>query len=226
MILDIIWAGAQHVCGVKVPKNASRRAEHVRVRWLAMYAAKQRGFSLISIGKFFGMHHTNVMHGVAGFEKLGLFELSSELKALEAYIEDPPEHPIEHFVERKAVREKLPKERNGITLHFVIHTLQDDKVVEVDGYIQTGEYESGSLGEVFVKCGKQGGPQALLDSWGLSTSFAIQYGAPIEELLGKFVASHFEPSGAVTGVEGIKRCSSPLDLVSRWLLSKYGKRES
>ena len=94
MILDTIWAGAQHVCGVEVPKNSSRRAEHVRVRWLAMYVARRRGFSFADIGRFFGMHHTNVMHGVLSAEQL---DLNSRERAELSAGTDPVNHP-KHYI--------------------------------------------------------------------------------------------------------------------------------
>lgn len=127
------------------------------------------------------------------------------------------------------VRRRLPDERRGRTLHFVIqHAVRqsDDDVnplfdvVPVDGYVQTGEYEDGSLGEVFVKVGKSGDYHAVLDQWAVSTSVALQHGAPMAELLRKFVGARFEPSGP-TNVPGVRSCTSPLDLVARWLLACY-----
>lgn len=126
----------------------------------------------------------------------------------------------------RGMREKLSETREGLTLHFAITTLAEDgTLAEVDGYVQTGVYEDGRLGELFLKVGKSGDAIAVMDQWAISTSVALQYGAPIDVLLGKFVGTRFEPSGAVRGVEGILRCTSPLDLVARWLLVKYGPKD-
>jgi ribonucleoside-diphosphate reductase alpha chain len=125
-------------------------------------------------------------------------------------------------------RERLPDDREGVTLRFRIisNAIDGSGLYETKGYVQSGVYPDGKLGEIFVKTGKPGGTEALLDQWAVSTSVALQYGAPVDELLRKFVGTQFEPSGAVTGVEGIKRCTSPLDLVARYLLMKYGTKES
>jgi len=126
------------------------------------------------------------------------------------------------------MRKRLSDTRKGRTQHFTIIARNEDGdgVYEVKGYIQSGEYDDGTLGEVFVKMGKPGSSEAVYDAWATSASIALQHGAPVEELLGKHVNTRFEPSGAVRGVDGISRCTSPLDLMSRWLISKYGRAES
>jgi ribonucleoside-diphosphate reductase alpha chain len=126
------------------------------------------------------------------------------------------------------LRERLQRDREGEILRFRIisNAVDGSGLYETKGYIQSGVYPDGRLGEVFVKVGRPGASEALMDQWAISTSVALQHGAPVDELLRKFVGTQFEPSGAVVGVDGIKRCTSPLDLVSRYLLSKYGTKES
>jgi ribonucleoside-diphosphate reductase alpha chain len=127
-------------------------------------------------------------------------------------------------------RERLPDERNGRTLHFTIlnrvETNAEVAIEEVKGYCTVGEYTDGRLGEVFVKLGKPGEERALLDQWGIAASIALQRGAGIRELFGKHVGTRFEPYGAVRGVVGIERCTSVLDLISRWVILKYEKETS
>lgn len=119
------------------------------------------------------------------------------------------------------MRERIGEQtRPGVTLHF---TITDSAGRETDGYLTTGEYADGRLGEVFVKTGKAGSSAAMLDQWAIGVSMAIQYGAPLSVLLGKHVGTLFEPAGAVEGVEGIRRCTSPLDLICRYLLRRYGE---
>lgn len=120
------------------------------------------------------------------------------------------------------MREKLLDTRPGRTLHFEIY---DSQGRSTDGYISTGEYDSGALGEIFITVAKQGdamGP--VLDQFAIAASIALQYGAPVNDLFQKFVGTRFEPAGAVTGVTNIPRCTSPLDLLSRWVLEKYGAK--
>lgn len=119
--------------------------------------------------------------------------------------------------------ERLPDERTGITHHFSICTVdKHGKLADVDGYISTGEYKDGRLGEVFVKVGKAGDATALLDAWALAVSWNLQHGAKLEPLMEKFVHMQFEPSGSTNNAD-IPRTSSPVDYCSRWLLRKYGE---
>lgn len=122
---------------------------------------------------------------------------------------------------RRGMRERMPELREGLTCKFEIYTRDD---ITVDGYVTTGCYPDGRLGEVFVKVGKVGDESALLDQWAIAVSTALQYGAPFEDFVFKFLGTRFEPSGSTTTPE-VKRCTSPIDFVARWLLSRYAKPE-
>lgn len=130
------------------------------------------------------------------------------------------------------MRKKLPDERRGITQKFTIvardlNAPDDDDgeihTVSVVGYVSTGCYEDGRLGEVFIKLGKPGSSETLLDMWAIAFSLLLQNGESLETLCGKFANQQFEPRGAVLGVEGIRQCSSPVDLVCKFLMQKYGR---
>jgi hypothetical protein len=139
-------------------------------------------------------------------------------------------------------RERLPDDRSGITHHFIVvakcHKLKcvagkvDDTDVlcsncngtgleEVDGYIQTGLYPDGRVGEIFVKVGHASDRFVMLDQWAIAFSVALQHGAPLEELCRKFRGQIFWPDGP-TDNDKIKRCSSLVDYCVRWLMLKYG----
>lgn len=124
-------------------------------------------------------------------------------------------------------RKKLAHTRTeGITLHFVITTRREvpggvPLLDEVDGYVTTGLYEDGRLGEIFIRIGKPGSSEALFDHWAIAFSVALQHGASVDELCAKFIGTRFEPSGA-TNLREIPRCTSPVDLICRWLRLKYG----
>ena len=144
-------------------------------------------------------------------------------------------------MKRAGRRTRLPDLRPGKILHFTIFAAVPggqppgkgkrnvkkravvvlDCIVEVDGYVTTGLYPDGRLGEVFLRLGKPGGEVAVFDQWALAFSMALQHGADVDALCGKFVGSRFEPSGP-TSVPGIPRCTSVLDLACRWLLARYG----
>jgi hypothetical protein len=131
--------------------------------------------------------------------------------------------------ERK--RERLPDERAGVTIKFTVLATKaiDEKtgvgeIEEVRGYFQTGEYDDGRLGEIFIKLGKPGENTALFDQWATMVSIALQYGAGVEELLSKARSTRFEPAGRVIGVKGVDNCSSLIDLVAQWAITRYANR--
>jgi hypothetical protein len=142
----------------------------------------------------------------------------------------------ERYHRRRAVQEKLPKERAGLTHHFEIYSKMpktpgeiEDRFEWVDGYLTVNVYPEdderkrlrGRVGEIFIKVGKEGDEKALLDQWAICFSVALQYGAPFEELCRKFLGTKFEPAGA-TKHKDIPRCTSVVDYVARFLLLRYG----
>src|SRR3712207_4363230 len=59
------------------------------------------------------------------------------------------------------VRKRLPKKRTSVTTSF--------SVAGAEGYMTAGMYEDGSLGEVFLKLGKQGSTLAgVMDAFSIS----------------------------------------------------------
>lgn len=111
-------------------------------------------------------------------------------------------------------REHLPPVRKGY-IHKV--RIGGQKI-----YLHTGEYPDGRLGEIFLTASKSGTLlQALLDSFSISVSLSLQHGVPLEEYVEAFKHTKFEPSGCVSGDEGIKMASSILDWVFRELEINY-----
>ncbi|MEI6091710.1 MAG: vitamin B12-dependent ribonucleotide reductase [bacterium] len=114
----------------------------------------------------------------------------------------------------KLVRHKLPKKRKG----FVREAYVGGHKV----FLRTGDYEDGSLGEIFIDMYKEGASfRALLNSFAILTSKAIQYGVPLEELVDTFIFTRFDPAGPVDGHEAIKNSTSILDYVFRTLGYDY-----
>lgn len=121
-------------------------------------------------------------------------------------------------VHYKLVRYKLPKKRHG---HIREAYVAGHKV-----FLRTGEYDDGSLGEIFIDMYKEGASfRALLNSFAILTSKALQYGVPLEELVDSFTFTRFEPSGLVDGHEAIKNSTSILDYVFRSLGYDYLNRK-
>jgi len=113
----------------------------------------------------------------------------------------------------KPRRVPLPDERQSITHKFTVG--------EQEGYITVGVYEDGQPGEVFLRVSKQGSTvSGLMESLGLLTSVALQYGVPLEGLARKMKNSRFEPYG-MTGNREIPTSTSLVDYCFRWLEKKF-----
>jgi ribonucleoside-diphosphate reductase alpha chain len=118
----------------------------------------------------------------------------------------------------KIRRNKLPKKRDGHIREAVVggHKL----------FLRTGEYEDGTLGEIFIDMYKEGASfRGLMNSFAILASKALQYGVPLEDLVDTFTFTRFEPSGPVEGHEVIKNATSILDYVFRSLGYDYLNRK-
>ncbi|MFO1047225.1 MAG: vitamin B12-dependent ribonucleotide reductase [Geminicoccaceae bacterium] len=124
----------------------------------------------------------------------------------------------ERIVERWVhERRKLPSRRKGYTQKAVVG---GHKV-----YLRTGEYEDGTLGEIFVDMHKEGAAfRSLMNSFAIAISIGLQYGVPLEEFVEAFSYTRFEPSGIVQGNDTIKLATSVLDYMFRELAISYLER--
>ena len=122
-----------------------------------------------------------------------------------------PKEVQERIVERvyhRSERRYLPKRRKGY--------IREAYVGGHKVFLRTGEYEDGSLGEVFIDMYKEGASfKGLLNCFAVLASKALQYGMPLEELVDSFTFTRFEPAGAVQGHNAIKNSTSILDYVFR-----------
>ncbi|WP_122073795.1 vitamin B12-dependent ribonucleotide reductase [Pseudophaeobacter sp. EL27] len=114
----------------------------------------------------------------------------------------------------KSHRTKMPHRRKGYTQKAVVG---GHKV-----YLRTGEYESGTLGEIFIDMHKEGaGFRAMMNNFAIAVSVGLQYGVPLEEFVDAFTFTKFEPAGMVQGNDSIKNATSVLDYVFRELAVSY-----
>jgi len=122
-----------------------------------------------------------------------------------------PKEVQEQIVERvyhRSERRYLPKRRKGY--------IREAYVGGHKVFLRTGEYQDGSLGEVFIDMYKEGASfKGLLNCFAVLASKALQYGMPLEELVDSFTFTRFEPAGAVQGHNAIKNSTSILDYVFR-----------
>ncbi|WP_321363308.1 vitamin B12-dependent ribonucleotide reductase [uncultured Celeribacter sp.] len=111
-------------------------------------------------------------------------------------------------------REKMPDRRKGYTQKSIVG---GHKV-----YLRTGEYEDGSLGEIFIDMHKEGaGFRAMMNNFAIAVSVGLQYGVPLEEFVDAFTFTKFEPAGMVQGNDSIKNATSILDYIFRELAVSY-----
>jgi len=94
-------------------------------------------------------------------------------------------------------------------------------------YLRTGNYEDGSLGEIWVDLDYKEGStvRSLMNQYAIAISFCLQHGVPLQTLVDKFRYTKFEPSGIVSGIDDIKFATSVLDAVFAILEAKYIKKE-
>jgi ribonucleoside-diphosphate reductase alpha chain len=136
-------------------------------------------------------------------------------KAAAADIEAVAERMTERVVTQYLrERHRLPDRRKGYTQKAVVG---GHKV-----YLRTGEYEDGSVGEIFLDMHKEGAAfRSLMNCFAIAISLGLQHGVPLEEFVDAFVFTRFEPNGMVKGNDRIKMSTSVIDYVFRELAITY-----
>ena len=120
----------------------------------------------------------------------------------------------EKVLEREVARKRLPDRRKGYTQKAIVG---GHKV-----YLRTGEYDDGTLGELFLDMHKEGAAfRSLMNNFAIAVSIGLQYGVPLEEFVDAYTFTRFEPSGPVEGNDAIKMASSILDYVFREVAISY-----
>ncbi len=116
------------------------------------------------------------------------------------------------------VRRKLPSRRSAVIQKFNIDNHE--------GYVTFGLYKDGTPGEMFINMSKEGSTLGgLMDSVGILTSMALQYGVPIEALVKKFRHQKFEPYGLVWDDDRIKTASSITDYIAQFMEKQFLGKE-
>ena len=119
----------------------------------------------------------------------------------------------------KLQRHRLPQRRRGYT--------QEAKVAGHKVFLRTGEYEDGSVGEIFIDMNKEGAAmRSMFNCFAVAISMGLQYGVPLEHFVEQFTFTKFEPNGMVSGHPHVKSATSIIDYVFRVLGIEYlGKTE-
>jgi len=120
---------------------------------------------------------------------------------------------VREVIVEKPIRRRMPRARQSITTSF--------SVGGAEGYMTSGAHEDGSLGEIFLKLGKQGSTLAgVMDAFSMAISISLQYGVPLETFISKFTNMQFEPAG-MTDDADIRMSKSIMDYVFRRLALDY-----
>jgi ribonucleoside-diphosphate reductase alpha chain len=124
-----------------------------------------------------------------------------------------PDTTLMRQLSRIVERKSLPGKRGGFT--------QKAKVGGQAIFLRTGEYNDGTLGEIFIDLAKEGSTlRSLMNCFAIAVSVGLQYGVPLNEFVDKFVFTRFEPAGMVDH-PNIKSATSLIDYIFRVLGYEY-----
>ena len=122
--------------------------------------------------------------------------------------------PTEAYQDIPRPRFHLPARRGGYT--------QEGRVGGHKVFLRTGEYDDGTLGELFIDLAKEGATlRGILSCFAIAVSKGLQYGVPLEEFVDTFTFQTFEPRGMVEGHPNIKMANSLIDYVFRAVGVEY-----
>ncbi len=150
---------------------------------------------------------------------LKLSDLTPEqvIEAAMAIMEKSKDTNFMRQLSRVVQKKSLPHKRRGFT--------QKANIGGQNVFVRTGEYEDGTLGEIFVDMHKEGATfRSLMNCFAIAVSVGLQYGVPLEEYVDKFTFTRFEPAGMVTGHANIKSSTSIIDYIFRMLGYEYQNR--
>ncbi len=116
---------------------------------------------------------------------------------------------LEPLTTDRTDRRRMPRRRQGYTTSVTI--------TGADFYLTANPNDDGTLGEIFIKFGKQGSTLGgLFDAVGISVSIGLQSGVPLETFVSKYINMRFEPFG-MTDDPDLTTVTSVLDYVFRRL---------
>ncbi len=138
------------------------------------------------------------------------------LDAARRFIAASQDTSFKRQLSRIVERKRLPAKRKGFT--------QKAKIGGQTVFVRTGEYNDGTLGEIFVDMHKEGASfRSMVNCFAIAVSIGLQYGVPLEEFASKFTFTRFEPAGMVDH-PNIKSASSIVDYIFRLLSFEYSGR--
>ncbi|MBS1917645.1 MAG: vitamin B12-dependent ribonucleotide reductase [Bacteroidetes bacterium] len=147
---------------------------------------------------------------IVDLSKLTVQELLEEVTKR---VQSSPDTKLKRALATIVERRTLPAKRRGFT--------QKAKINGQALFLRTGEYNDGTVGEIFIDMAKEGATmRSMLNCFAIAISIGLQYGVPLEEFVEKFVFTRFEPSGMVDH-PNIKSTTSIVDFIFRALAYEY-----
>jgi ribonucleoside-diphosphate reductase alpha chain len=135
------------------------------------------------------------------------------LEEVQKRVQSSPDTKLKRKLASIVERRSLPAKRRGFT--------QKAKINGQAIFLRTGEYNDGTLGEIFIDMAKEGATmRSMLNCFAIAISIGLQYGVPLEEFVEKFAFTKFDPSGFVEH-PNIKSTTSIVDLIFRTLGYEY-----
>ena len=157
-----------------------------------------------------GQEEESAASNIVDMSKLTVEEL---LEEVQKRVQSSPDTKLKRQLAMIVERRTLPAKRRGFT--------QKAKINGQALFLRTGEYNDGTVGEIFIDMAKEGATmRSMLNCFAISISIGLQYGVPLEEFVEKFVFTRFEPSGMVDH-PNIKTTTSIVDFIFRALAYEY-----
>jgi ribonucleoside-diphosphate reductase alpha chain len=152
----------------------------------------------------------------SSFIEMSKLTIDELLEEINHRVQNSADTSLKRQLARIVERRSLPAKRRGFT--------QKAKINGQAVFLRTGEYDDGTLGEIFIDMAKEGATmRSLLNCFAIAVSIGLQYGVPLEEYVEKFVFTRFEPSGMVDH-PNIKTTTSIIDFIFRCLAFDYLNR--
>ena len=149
----------------------------------------------------------------SGFVDMGKLTIDELLEEMNKRVQNSADTSLKRQLAMIVERRALPAKRRGFT--------QKAKINGQAIFLRTGEYNDGTLGEIFIDMAKEGATmRSMLNCFAIAISIGLQYGVPLEEYVEKFVFTRFEPAGMVDH-PNIKTTTSIIDFMFRSLAYEY-----
>jgi ribonucleoside-diphosphate reductase alpha chain len=124
-------------------------------------------------------------------------------------------------VETPAQVESTPRSFRRVLPDTRVAEVHKFRVGEQKVYMTVSTYPDGAPAELFIKAAKEGHTiSGLLDTVGILTSIALQYGVPLEAMTSKLRGMRFEPNGLTQNPQ-IPTASSIPDYIAHWLEHRF-----